>query len=74
MGVEIEIVQEKERLRPKNSEVERLWAANSKAKELTGWVPEYGGLTGFKRGIMETIAWFTRPENLKCYKIGVYNI
>jgi dTDP-glucose 4,6-dehydratase len=61
-------------LRPENSEVERLWAANAKAKELFGWQPEYGGYGGFKRGLAETVFWFTKPENLRAYKTDIYNL
>lgn len=74
MGVEIEIETEQARLRPEKSEVERLWAANAKARELTGWTPEYAGVDGFRRGLAETIAWFSEPENLNSYKTGIYNI
>lgn len=74
MGVKIEIETEQTRLRPEKSEVERLWADNSKAKKLTGWEPLYGGREGFKRGLTETAAWFADPENLKCYKADIYNI
>lgn len=74
MGVEIEVETEQARLRPEKSEVERLWAANAKASELTGWVPEYAGVEGFRRGLAETIAWFSEPGNLRNYKIGIYNI
>jgi dTDP-glucose 4,6-dehydratase len=74
MGVEIEIETDDKRLRPSKSEVERLWADNTKARELCGWEPEYGGLGGFRRGLDETIEWFTDPKNLSGYKSGVYNI
>ena len=74
MGVEVEIETEQERLRPDKSEVERLWADNSKAKALTGWEPLYGERAGFKRGLTETIAWFVNPENLKRYKSDIYNV
>ncbi|OCA87872.1 NAD-dependent dehydratase [Bacillus sp. FJAT-27225] len=74
MGSEIEIETEDVRLRPEKSEVERLWADNSKAKKLLGWEPAYGGLEGFRRGISETAEWFTNPENLKAYKADIYNI
>jgi len=74
MGVEIEIETEQVRLRPDKSEVDRLWADNSKAKKLTGWEPLYVGKEGFKRGLIETVEWFTNPENLKEYKAGIYNI
>ncbi|MBS4096044.1 MAG: NAD-dependent 4,6-dehydratase LegB [Sulfuricella sp.] len=74
MDAEIEIETEHARLRPERSEVDRLWADNSKAKELTGWEPVYGGREGFERGLAETVAWFTNPENLKRYKTDIYNI
>ena len=74
MGVEIEIETDEVRLRPEKSEVDRLWADNSKARNLTGWEPVYGGREGFKRGLAETVAWFTKPENLKNYKTDIYNV
>jgi len=74
MGAEIEIETENIRIRPEKSEVERLWADNSRAKELLGWEPVYGGRDGFKRGLTDTVAWFTDPENLKRYKVDIYNI
>lgn len=74
MDVEIEIETDEVRLRPEKSEVNRLWADNSKAKELLGWVPQYGGRDGFKRGLKETIDWFADKENLRKYKADVYNI
>lgn len=73
MDVEIEIITDRQRLRPENSEVDRLWAANDKARKLLGWQPTYGGLEGFKRGLTETAAWFCEPANLARYKAG-YNI
>jgi NAD dependent epimerase/dehydratase len=74
MGVKLEIESEAERMRPANSEVERLWADNSLARELCGWQPEYGGRDGFRRGLQETVAWFTQPANLAGYKSGIYNL
>lgn len=74
MGADIEIETDEERLRPEKSEVNRLWADNSKAKQLLGWEPEYGGRNGFKRGLRETVEWFTRSDNLKRYKADIYNI
>jgi len=74
MGAQIEIETDEIRLRPEKSEVERLWADNSKAKNLTGWEPLYAGKDGFKRGLAETVEWFTNPENLKRYKAAFYNI
>ena len=74
MGVSIDLISDEERIRPKNSEVERLWADNAKAKELFGWQPTYGGREGFKRGLVETIDWFTQPDNLRSYKSDIYNV
>jgi NAD dependent epimerase/dehydratase len=74
MKVNIEIESDLQRIRPENSEVERLWADNSKAHKLTGWAPAYGGIAGLKRGLQETIAWFTNTEHLRQYKPGEYNI
>lgn len=74
MGVEINIITDDLRLRPKNSEVERLWADNSKAKNNLEWKPAYGGIDGFKRGLVETIEWFTEESNLALYKSNIYNI
>lgn len=74
MNVEIEIETDEVRLRPEKSEVNRLWADNAKAKRLIGWKPKYGEREGFKRGLLETIEWFTNEENLKKYKADVYNI
>lgn len=74
MNVEVEIVTDEQRLRPVNSEVERLWAANGKARELFGWQPAYGGLDGFKRGLNETVQWFVQADNLRQYKANIYNL
>ncbi len=74
MGRDIEIVNDEQRLRPANSEVERLWASNRKAFELMQWEPQYGGPEGFRRGLSNTIAWFRNPENLSGYKPDSYNL
>jgi len=74
MNREVEIDTDETRLRPENSEVERLWADNSKAKKLLNWQPSYGGRDGFKRGLIETAEWFMNPANLAVYKADRYNI
>ncbi|RTY34146.1 SDR family NAD(P)-dependent oxidoreductase [Chlorobium phaeovibrioides] len=74
MNTEIEIITDEGRLRPANSEVERLWADNSKARQLFGWQPSYGGRDGFKRGLVETAEWFMNPSNLARYKSDIYNL
>ena len=74
MGADVTLVCDEQRLRPAKSEVERLWADNSRLRQLTSWQPAYGGSEGFKRGIEATVHWFGQPENLAKYKSGIYNI
>ena len=74
MKVSIEIISDEERIRPENSEVERLWADITKAKTMLNWKPSYTGKDGFKQGLAETIEWFSDPKNLKNYKTGIYNL
>lgn len=62
------------RLRPKASEVDRLWADNSKALEYLNWKPVYGGLEGFSKGIQNTVEWFSESKNLDRYRASIYNI
>ena len=74
MSSSIEIISDEVRVRPENSEVEHLWADNTKAKELFGWHPIYVGLDGFKKGLKETIEWFMQSKNLQSYKSDIYNL
>jgi NAD dependent epimerase/dehydratase len=74
MNVEIEILTDEVRLRPENSEVDRLWASNLKAQQLFGWRPTYAGRDGFRSGLSKTVDWFLKEQNLKAYKYGQYNI
>ena len=74
MNADIDIVTDKARLRPDNSEVERLWADNSKALNVLGWHPSYAGIEGLKNGLSETIDWFVDPSNLAKYKTDIYNV
>ena len=74
MDSKIKIEAEAARRRPAKSEVERLWADNSKAKKLTGWVPRYAGLAGFEKGLEETIRWFKESGHLAQYKSHLCNI
>ncbi|MCG5238921.1 NAD-dependent 4,6-dehydratase LegB [Azospirillum doebereinerae] len=74
IGVPLDIFSEQARVRPADSEVERLWADNSKARVLLGWEPRYGGRAGFMRGIAETVDWFRDPKNVASYKSDRYNV
>lgn len=74
MDTPIEIHTGSERVRPANSEVDRLWAGTAKARELMGWEPLYGGRDGLRRGLEATITWFKDPANRKRYAPNQYNI
>ena len=73
-GYKFEIVIDKKRIRVKNSEVNRLYASNLKAKKILKWKPEHSKLSGFKKGLEKTIKWFKDPKNLKFYNPDVYSI
>jgi NAD dependent epimerase/dehydratase len=74
MKADVQVSCDEQRLRPKNSEVERLCSNNALARELLQWSPEYGGLDGLKSGLTKTIEWFMNERNLKLYKPGIYNV
>lgn len=67
---EAKIELDKDRIRPKKSEVTRLLGSNEKLKKLTSWKQQFT----FKEGIKETIEWFKIKENLDRYKANIYNI
>ena len=70
MEVEIEIQQDQQRIRPEKSEVFRLKCDNTKLTKRTNFTPTYG----LKNGLLETIDWFTKSNNLKQYKTDIYNV
>ncbi len=74
MGKEIEIVTDEKRLRPENSEVNRLFGNNQLIKELTDWKPSFTGKEGFRRGLKITAEWFNNPLNLALYKSNQYSV
>ena len=70
MGSDVKFVTDEERLRPKKSEVFRLWCDNSKIEKLTGFQPQ----VDIREGLQRTIDWMSLPENLKAYKSEIYNV
>jgi len=62
------------RKRPKNSEVERLFADIKVAKKILTWNASYSGISGFKKGLVKTISWFKNSKNLQNYNSDIYNI
>jgi NAD dependent epimerase/dehydratase len=70
MKEDVHFIEDDKRIRPKKSEVTRLWCDNSKIKKLTGYTPEYD----IESGLKQTIDWFTNPSNLSKYKSDIYNV
>ena len=54
-------------LRPESSEINRLVSDNSKARSILKWEPQFVGLEGLRKGIENTIQWFSNPKNLERY-------
>lgn len=68
MNKKIEIAHERQRIRPKASEVERLQCANEKILQLTSWKPKYD----LDKGLKETIKWL--ENNADNYREQGYRI
>jgi NAD dependent epimerase/dehydratase len=64
------ILNDDQRVRPEESEVERLLGGNEKIRKLTKWTPKYS----LNSGLEKTIEWFRQEDNLKKYKPGIYNV
>ncbi|GAB2947596.1 NAD-dependent 4,6-dehydratase LegB [Micromonospora polyrhachis] len=63
-GVTPEIVVTEQRLRPSNSEVERLLGDSTRLRRHTGWQP----LSSLDDGLKTTVEWFLDPGNLSRYR------
>ncbi len=70
MNSDVEFVCDEQRVRPKNSEVFRLWGDNSLINKLTGFKPSLS----INEGLKNTCKWFSDPSNLKKYKGNIYNV
>lgn len=70
MNSDVKFIENQVRIRPKNSEVFRLWGDNAKIKSLTGYEPSYS----LEEGLKETINWFLDKDNLRKYKADIYNV
>jgi len=68
MGAEVTIKSDEQRVRPSNSEVERLWCNNSQIITKTNWQPKYT----LETGLQETIEWIKCNKNI--YKADIYNV
>jgi NAD dependent epimerase/dehydratase len=67
-GKDLPIITDNERVRPERSEVERLCADNTKARELLAWQPAFT----LEAGLARTIEWI--KENNERYRSSVYAI
>jgi len=74
MNVEILIEEDKSRIRPKKSEVDRLLCDNHKILNSTSWKPKYANDEGLSKALRKTIDWFSDSSNLKHYKSDFYNL
>lgn len=70
MNLEVAIKSLAERIRPENSEVERLFCDNTKLLKHTSWKPNYT----LEQGIGEVIEWMKKPGNLNYFKSDKYNV
>ncbi len=70
MNADVKIVSDSKRIRPKKSEVHRLFCDATKIKKVTEYSPKYS----LHEGLKKTIEWFTKAENLKLYKHNIYNV
>ena len=68
IGVNVTINSDKDRVRPNNSEVNRLMCDNSKLLEHTNWKPQYE----LNAGLKETIDWI--KSNREIFKHDTYNV
>jgi NDP-hexose 4,6-dehydratase len=69
MGADVDITEDSQRLRPKDSEVMRLVCDASKLHDRTGWRPGHTR----EEGLGVTIDWFRRPGTLARYNPSHYS-
>lgn len=67
-GSNVSVVRDNNRIRPKDSEVDRLCAHTEKARKILDWQPRYT----LQDGLTQTIEWM--KKNIDQYRIGSYTI
>jgi NAD dependent epimerase/dehydratase len=70
MGCEVEVILDRQRLRPKTSEVMRLVCDSTELHKATAWVPAHT----LEEGLKITSDWFQDEKNLARYKTASYNV
>ncbi len=58
LGTDAKVEVDPARLRPRASEVDRLWADTAKAQRVLDWQPAFAGRAGLRAGLLETADWF----------------
>jgi dTDP-glucose 4,6-dehydratase len=71
-GRKVAVTEDPARVRPENSEVERLWSDSSKIESAFGWKPAHAGRDGLYRGLEKTYAWFRDNSNEAGYDATRY--
>ncbi|CAB4580366.1 unannotated protein [freshwater metagenome] len=71
-GRKVAVTEDPARVRPENSEVERLWSDSSKIETAFGWKPAHAGRDGLYRGLEKTYAWFRDNSNEAGYDAKRY--
>ena len=66
LNIDVPITADNVRIRPENSEVERLCADNRKGQSILGWKPKYS----LEEGLSLTVEWIR--ENSERFRPGVY--
>lgn len=69
MNRKVDFVVDPERLRPSRSEVRRLCGDNTLIESLTDWRPQ----VTLEEGLRRTAEWFLNPDNIRKYKVDIYN-
>lgn len=68
LGSKARVVVDRDRLRPRRSEVQNLLGDNTKLRSFTNWTPEHS----LEEGLSFTIEWYR--QNLGYFKAELYNI
>ncbi len=68
LGRDVKLIEDKLRIRPQKSEVERLFCDNSKAFKIIKWKPKIS----LEEGLIKTIEWIQNSMNL--YDPGKYQV
>lgn len=70
MNTKLQIKTSEDRVRPKNSEVERLVCDNNKLLKNTSWKPKFT----LKEGLTNVVKWMNDSKKLDLYKPERYNV